>query len=124
MLFTLALWPACCLAHVAYRDLVPNGVRVPDVVALGHLNTKGGGALNQFGRALARAKYKWTRELCNEDSDGDGVSNGMELGDPCCMWREGGVPLRAWQLSHPGDAKFAAHVDVNCSAIEQENPFW
>ena len=61
--------------------------------------------------------------LCSLDSDRDGVTNGQELGDPCCAWRggdEGGFgsggadgyegskffPLalryfRKWNLTHP-----------------------
>ena len=36
----------------------------------------GGGRLNSFGRAFRDHEYTWTRELCEEDSDGDGLSNG------------------------------------------------
>ena len=35
----------------------------------------------------------WTTALCNADSDGDGVSNGAELGDPNCIWTAGGERL-------------------------------
>ena len=31
----------------------------------------------------------WTVSLCNADSDGDGVANGVELGDPDCVWTQG-----------------------------------
>ena len=24
--------------------------------------------------------------MCEDDADGDGQSNGRELGDPCCLW--------------------------------------
>ncbi len=27
-----------------------------------------------------------TKEFCELDSDGDGMTNGLELGDPCCEW--------------------------------------
>jgi hypothetical protein len=30
----------------------------------------------------------WTAALCQKDSDGDGLTNGQELGDPCCTWVE------------------------------------
>ena len=29
---------------------------------------------------------KWDQTLCEKDSDGDGKSNGQELGDPECQW--------------------------------------
>ena len=79
----------------------------PDI-ALGHVNETGGGARNQFGKDFAAAGFEWTPEyvtkyflpnnlnivninfvicylrFCQEDSDGDGYSNGCELGDPDC----------------------------------------
>ena len=41
---------------------------------------------NQFGLDFAAAAHQWTRTLCMADSDGDGLTNGEELGDPCCVW--------------------------------------
>jgi hypothetical protein len=35
------------------------------------------------------------------DSDGDGFSNGDEMGDPCCTWVAGGTPLRNTNLANP-----------------------
>merc|ERR1711862_696191 len=71
---------------------------------------EGGGARNPFGEAFAKAGYEWTAELCTEDSDGDGQSNGLELGDPHCQWLEGSVPARIVDISHPGssDSKTSA----------------
>ena len=46
---------------------------------------------------------KWTVELCKKDSDGDGKTNGQELGDPRCIWVEGDVPEFLDDLSHPGE---------------------
>ncbi len=60
------------------RDVYHDGEQVPGV---GHRSAWGGGAPNQFGLDLQRAGYKWTRELCQGDSDGDGMSNGQELGE-------------------------------------------
>ncbi|VDP67653.1 unnamed protein product [Echinostoma caproni] len=41
-------------------------------------------------------------ELCKLDSDGDGLTNGEELGDPECTWTNGMQPNRTTNLSHPG----------------------
>ena len=41
---------------------------------------------------------------CKEDSDGDGFTNGDEVGDPCCIWNWGDVPSRTTNISHPGTA--------------------
>ena len=63
---------------------------------------------NPFGHDFRRAGFRWTVELCRMDSDGDGLSNGEELGDPHCVWRFGnGVRptiSNATRLSHPGVA--------------------
>ena len=40
--------------------------------------------LNAFGVDFMLAGYEWTAELCLKDSDGDGLTNGEGLGDPCC----------------------------------------
>jgi hypothetical protein len=74
------------------------------VQALGH-EREGGGANTDFGGDFVVAMFKWTKDFCMKDSDGDGQTNGQELGDPCCefefrvnekvRWTEG--------VSHPGD---------------------
>ena len=46
---------------------------------------------------------KWTKELCREDSDGDGRTNGQELGDPDCTWKVGMNLVNVSGLSHPGE---------------------
>ncbi len=57
--------------------------------------------LNVFGHDfLTVGKLRWTKALCDLDSDGDGFSNGFELGDPCC---QGQVQVgESVPLSHPG----------------------
>merc|ERR1712060_697253 len=50
----------------------------------------------------AKAGYTWTEEFCLKDSDGDGQSNGLELGDPSCVWTVGATPQRSTDISHPG----------------------
>jgi fatty-acid desaturase len=48
------------------------------------------------------AGRRWTVDLCQTDSDGDGLTNGQELGDPHCVWQPGEAPARAHNISHPG----------------------
>ncbi len=64
------------------------------------------GSRNLFGADFAAAGKKWTKELCAKDSDGDGLTNGQELGDPECKWsKDGGVvPQFDTGLTHPGIA--------------------
>merc|ERR1712179_572628 len=90
---------SCALSHPAYRDMLPNGYSVPnpcgggtwDAVghydAIHHTHDK-----NPFGRDFAAAGHSWTVALCQKDSDGDGQTNGEELGDPMCTWTVGSSP--------------------------------
>lgn len=51
------------------------------------------------------AGEKWTKELCEKDSDGDGFTNGQELGDPTCTWKPGQPQIELETiLSQPGVA--------------------
>lgn len=70
---------------------------------LGHNGCVSGAPRNKFGLDFKAAGLKWTKALCKKDSDGDGVTNGEELGDPCCVWRPGKKPARTTVLSHPGE---------------------
>ena len=69
-----------------------------------------GFARNPFGVDFAAAGFHWTAELCAKDSDGDGLSNGEELGDPACVWQPGFEPSTSINISHPGfsDAQLEA----------------
>ena len=45
----------------------------------------------------------WDSCLCHYDSDGDGMTNGEELGDPDCVWTTGDQFLvPEYNLTHPG----------------------
>ena len=46
---------------------------------------------------------QWTVELCRKDSDGDGQTNGQELGDPHCRWTIGTQADRTAVVTHPGN---------------------
>lgn len=96
-------------ARQDYAKLVPNGLAGFSVNTgitckyLGHTQCQPGTARNSFGLDFAAANRKWTKALCMKDSDGDGLTNGEELGDPCCKWSVGKTPERTTMLSHPGD---------------------
>lgn len=50
---------------------------------------------------FAAAAHIWTETLCKTDSDGDGKTNGEELGDPACIWNVGDRPAGS-APGHPG----------------------
>jgi hypothetical protein len=87
-IFTL-LWLTLA-STVEARDfrvnMIPNGSKFG--CANCHVSAGGGGARNAFGNAVnARvtpggAQQFWDAALAAADSDGDGFSNGAELGDP------------------------------------------
>ncbi|RLN63042.1 hypothetical protein BBP00_00004356 [Phytophthora kernoviae] len=86
---------------------IPNGANVPNTPAIGHPDATGESSdTNAFGDAFEAAGKKWTKELCMADSDGDGQTNGQELGDPCCTWDQTANPVVLWTtgVSHPSDA--------------------
>lgn len=147
------MWPAWLLpllllcqkgvAHRQYVDRIPNGEAFRPVwKAVGHvaplpqaIKTAKGMLVanvrfprNTFGRDFARAGFVWNEELCRADSDGDGKSNGQELGDPDCTWRfQRGRPSAApartnmTELSHPGipgEAGWYVHLVREAAALD------
>jgi len=80
---------------------------VPGVAAIGHIDPGGGGSRNEYGIAFGKAdsyKTAYGPALCAVDSDGDGQSNGFELGDECCTWTAAAqTPLQSTSISNPGD---------------------
>ncbi len=86
-----------------YNGNVPNGNTVPpSAIELGHP----GGATKRytsFANAYVSNSRKWSRGLCMTDSDGDGQSNGLEMGDPCCLWTVGTSPMFTTDLSDPNN---------------------
>jgi len=95
--------------YATWRTAIPNGELVPHPCnpnyiweGVGHLTRGGGGDRNPFGVDFNAEGLEWTEDLCRMDSDGDGKTNGEELGDPDCVWNIGGNPNRSFGLSHPG----------------------
>eukprot|EP00105_Crassostrea_gigas_P021620 XP_011440809.1 PREDICTED: temptin [Crassostrea gigas] len=90
---------SCVFSAPQYRDLIPNGYQVFNPCganfweAVGHYNAVHHTIdKNPFGKDFAAAGRQWTVDLCQKDSDGDGKSNGEELGDPNCTWTAGSTP--------------------------------
>ncbi|OWZ19180.1 ABC transporter [Phytophthora megakarya] len=113
--------------HQKYVARLPNGANVPGVQALGHVNVEGGGARNEFGEDFEDMGEAWTAELCEADSDGDGQTNGQELGDPCCEWNAETASTPRWTtgVSHPGNATSKSNstlwANVKCSNTTTTN---
>ena len=103
------------VANPSFFTLIPNADSIPNpcnrirtIRNPTHSDLAGGAdaEINQFGMDMARVNYSWPA-LCPLDSDGDGLSNGQELGDPFCKWTPG-CQISAMEyildtaLSHPG----------------------
>jgi len=96
-------------AYPDFQQTIPNGNKVPNPCSpaetwpgVGHKITMGSGDRNPFGLAFKANNLAWDANICGQDSDGDGRSNGEELGDPDCTWKFNTVPKMSTGLSHPG----------------------
>ncbi|CAK9018536.1 DBH-like monooxygenase protein 2 homolog [Durusdinium trenchii] len=111
-------------AYQTYQNSIPNGAVVKDDAGgahpgVGHWRSGGGGELNPFGTAFRAAGYSWTEALCRTDSDGDGVPNGVELGDPECEWSPGATPRFDEFITHPGVAGSERTMYSFCDDYEE-----
>ncbi|EGZ21609.1 hypothetical protein PHYSODRAFT_496641 [Phytophthora sojae] len=109
-------------AKEEFVKLIPNAARVPGVSAIGHTDGTGASsANNDFGKAFDSAGKVWTLDLCKADTDGDGQTNGQELGDPCCEWTHGAQPRWTSGVSHPSDATKTSNeslwAKIDCSNV-------
>lgn len=89
-------------------DQIPNGQKFS--CANCHINPQGGGPRNNFGQAVEQlvtpgsTQEFWGAALAQLDSDGDGVTNGQELGDPNGTWKAGQPnPGNINLVTNPGD---------------------
>ena len=119
-LVCLLLLIVTCSCHSRYASNFPNGGSVVRngvlTPAVGHNDgSNGGGPRNVFGSAYG-SNSAWS-SLCVLDSDGDGFSNGMELGDPFCVWTVGATPSRTTGISHPGFSDSIPNVATTTTTI-------
>ena len=102
--FALLFAPSEADARNNFRNLVPNG-NVRRCLTC-HLNANGGQGWNDFGNdvrsRLRNGQPDWAA-VYMLDSDGDGQTNGQELGDPCGTWLPGQPAPRMVEVSGPGD---------------------
>lgn len=87
---------------------IPNGSKFQ--CANCHVDPGGGGPRNNFGQAVGTrvtpngTQDFWDASLAALDSDGDGKTNGQELGDPNGTWRPGQQDPGIFNaVSNPGD---------------------
>ena len=90
-----------------------------NVLGLVPVGAGGGGPRNPFGLDFASGGFVWSTSLCQKDSDGDGRTNGVELGDPDCVWKPGDEPAQPAQ-SHPGvvDQPSTQPLDDPCAGYQ------
>jgi hypothetical protein len=103
-IIALAIFSFAGAAHAlpGFAAQVPNGAASNCFAC----HTNGGSdsaAKTAFADAFKAAGKTWTADLANADSDGDGQTNGQELGDPCGTWKSGAEAPRADNISNPGD---------------------
>ena len=97
----VATFAGPAMALPGYVDNFPNGTTIDGVGCINcHQSAQGGNARNPFGQDLG-GSTDWA-SVCPDDSDGDGLSNGEELGDPDCIWTRGDTPTSVTDISNPG----------------------
>ena len=110
-------------ARPARTGQMPNGTILG--CAACHVSASGGGARNSFGLQiqngfLSQAGFagivQWGPELAALDADGDGATNGEELGYPTGSWQQGdanpeGEVFRPWDAESTPPAPMPTAVE-------------
>ena len=88
------------------RDLDPSPVdrmtHTYENITLPQTSFTGGNKVDHEIKKAFIFMQRWTADFCRADTDEDGKTNGEELGDPDCVWSEGGTPARTTDITHPG----------------------
>jgi hypothetical protein len=89
-------------ARPEYQDRVPNA-RINACITC-HQQPTGGPGWNPFGLDFRANVFAWNQALAGKDSDSDGYTNGVELGDPEGTWQVSNPqPGNPALVSKPGD---------------------
>jgi len=111
----ICVWFALVCNATAYRNYynnMPNGNQIQGDIAHINGNYK---TFTTFGQDYRTAGGTWSA-YCQKDSDGDGATNGVELGDPNCAWVVNrGAPSGTYQ-SDPNDPNSTPAAAVVTSA--------
>lgn len=99
----LALWAASAHAEAPDVGAIPNGQELGCANCHTNNDRNNLGPFNPWGLQIFEldGNVDWARD-CAADGDGDGYTNGQELGDPDCVWQPGMTPAMPRQ-GHPGD---------------------
>jgi hypothetical protein len=128
---TLALFSYSSFAFPVRVTEIPNGSKFGCQNC--HMSPSGGDALNPFGEQVASGgitsgRVDWSK-LWDKDADGDGFTNGQELGDPNGDWSIGDPnPGDIALVTRPWDSDdFPASVNADeyfASVTGYPNPFY
>lgn len=97
------------LAHDSYVADVPNGADYSCTTCHGpngnyaDFNSFGDDFKTQMHSGTNPSPARSWAALFDVDSDGDGQTNGEELGDPCGLFSSGSTAARTTDVSQPGD---------------------
>uniref|UniRef100_A0A2C9JLJ9 Copper type II ascorbate-dependent monooxygenase C-terminal domain-containing protein n=1 Tax=Biomphalaria glabrata TaxID=6526 RepID=A0A2C9JLJ9_BIOGL len=124
ILIVIASLLPCVTSFRSFQHRIPNGDYVPHPCkpnniweGVGHFLDEGTGFRNPFGEDFEKEGKIWTEALCRKDSDGDGLTNGQELGDPDCVWKENDLPSRQRGLSHPGNLSSRLMMRISLAIV-------
>ena len=115
---------AIVLARPHRPAQVPNGTKFSCRTCHTVSNpTPGNGPRNPFGQTIesdfldmpgSGGNVEWGPDLALLDSDGDGVTNGSELGDPEGLWSIGqSNPGNSMDITNPGDAGSVSAIRIS-----------
>lgn len=120
----LTLSAGSAMALFGFEDGIPNGAFGGTDQCVYCHTMPTGGPRTPFGlefenkTSVTDILAAWP-EVSQLDSDGDGASNGLELGDPCGEWTSGETPARTDDITSPGDpmATTSATMTEMCAPI-------